>query len=188
MNKLEESLDLLERIEDYKSYKNVLDQKIDELLEEYGFKCVKERKKGILLYAKDGEIFAKLGDEEYCWAKPNLLKKELNYKKVYNSLKKASMPSGFQFLSVMGAWLGTMVLGGVGFDYLLDINNRGLESLSNGNNIVFTIAMAGLTGSSMTLYFLLGLEYLVKRNKKKFEKSCEEIFYGKEALEKAFRR
>jgi hypothetical protein len=176
MNKLEETLDLLEKVENYKDYKILLDKKVGELLQEYGFKRVKEN-----FYAKGEEIFAKLYKNqkiEYCWAMPKILQEELDYVKVYKELKKTEMPSGLQFLEVSGVSIGTISLGGYCIhNFVLDANK---------DPQFFAYAMVGVAMFSLVL-FGLGFNYLAKRNEKKFKENCEEIFYDKEALEKAFR-
>lgn len=178
MTKLEETLDLFEKTENYEPNKNLLNNKISELLKEHGFKRVKEEEY-LKLYAKGEEIFAKLGNEEYCWAKPKILKEELNYPKVYKELKKVYKPSNLQFLELLGVSLGTVPVGG----YILHNLVLNLYKFPQ----YFAYAMAGLTAFSLVL-FRFGFDHLVEHNKKKFEKSCEEIFYDKEALEKAFKR
>lgn len=172
MKKLEESLDLLEKTENYKEHKQLLDARISELLEDYNFKPIKE-KDNLKLYALREEAFMKFNKwdkDEYCWAKP----KELNHKKFYKSFKNTLVPSSLQFLASLGVSVGVAVSAFEGLSYAgVPIDNP-------------LTAAAILASSAIPLF--LGFNYFKKRNKKKLEENCEEIYYGKEALEKAFRR
>lgn len=173
MNKLEESLDLLEKTENYKEHKQLLDAKISELLDDHGFKPVKE-KANLKLYALGEEVFIKFDKwdkDEYCWAKP----KELNHKKFYKSFKNTLIPSNLQFLTSIGVSIGVVVSAFEGLSY---------AGVPTDNPLTAVAILA----PSTAIPVLLGFGYFKKRNKKKLEKNCEEIYYGKEALEKAFRR
>lgn len=176
MSKLEECLDLFEKIENpeqnYKRNKQLLNDGIDELLKNYGFNPIKEDR-DMKLYATGEEVFIKFWKKdshdyknEYCWALSRIDTIDF-YKKFKKTIKTSfydnlvSIASGF-------------VTGGLFFSLAHGWEEPGLGASA--------FIFLGLTGMLCTSYFL------ASRNEIKLKENCKEIYYGKEALEKAFRR
>ena len=182
---LGEALRLYDIVNNLKGQKSMLDSKVDELLKGYNFNILKKHK-DMNVYAKEGNSntlfieygFKEEGNTKYCFA---VLKDNPDTKGFNKNLKIRLLDKNtLREYGILGLIWGGGTLLGLVVDYLT--GTAGTDGIGMATASGF---FGGGLAASLTMISIHSKT--VAKAEKELEGMCKKIYYGKAALEEAFK-